>query len=77
MKVNILFFGRLADATGKSTVTLENVADTDDLDKQLKVLYPGLTKLNYLTAVEREVVSENRKLENNMTIALLPPFSGG
>jgi len=77
MKVSVLLFGRLADITGKSNIALENVADTDDLNWQLQVLYPELTKLNYLTAVDKEVITENRKLQDNMTVALLPPFSGG
>lgn len=77
MKVSVLFFGRLADITGKGNISLENVADTHDLNQQLQVLYPELTKLNYLIAVEKEVITENRKLQDNMTIALLPPFSGG
>jgi molybdopterin synthase sulfur carrier subunit len=77
MKINILFFGRLADITGTSSKSIENVADTDELNKKLITLYPGLAELNYLTAVDKEVISGNKKLGNNMTVALLPPFSGG
>jgi len=77
MKVSVLLFGRLADITGKGNISLKNVTDTDDLNRQLQVLYPELSKLNYLTAVEKEVITENKKLQDNMTVALLPPFSGG
>ncbi len=77
MKVNILFFGRLADITGTSSTSIENVADTNELQKELITLYPGLAQLNYLTAVEKEVIKGNKALRNDMTVALLPPFSGG
>jgi len=77
MQINILFFGRLADITGKGNISLENIADTNDLNQKLQNLYPELSNLNYLTAVEKEVITENTKLQDNMTIALLPPFSGG
>jgi molybdopterin synthase sulfur carrier subunit len=77
MKVNVLLFGRLADITGKGNISLENVADTNDVILQLRAIYPELAELNFLTAVEKELITENKKLEDNMTVALLPPFSGG
>jgi molybdopterin synthase sulfur carrier subunit len=77
MRINVLLFGRLADITGKATISVENVADTDELVHQLQDSFPELSDLKYLVAVDREVIKENRKLHENMTVALLPPFSGG
>lgn len=77
MTVNILFFGRLADVTGKTGISMDNVKDTDALHAELQALYPALGKLNYLTAVERTVITANTPLHDQVTVALLPPFSGG
>ncbi|MEP7109661.1 MAG: MoaD/ThiS family protein [Ferruginibacter sp.] len=77
MKVNILIFGQLTDITGAGIVTLENIADTDNLVATLHGNYPGLINSKYLIAVDKKVISENTPLFDNCTIALLPPFSGG
>ena len=77
MRINILFFGRLADVTGKNSIELDGIVDTEELKRRLTDMYPGLAQLNYLTAVEREVITANIKLEDKVTVALLPPFSGG
>jgi sulfur-carrier protein len=76
-KINVLLFGRLADITGKASINFENVSDTNEVIQKLKHLHPEIAELKYLIAVDKEVVTENRKLQNNMTVALLPPFSGG
>lgn len=77
MKVNILFFGRLADVTGNARISMEDVKDTDALHAELQARYPELGKLNYLTAVDRTVITANTTLHDQVTVALLPPFSGG
>jgi sulfur-carrier protein len=76
MKINIIIFGQLAEITG-STLSLENVMDTNTLVKELHSLYPLLSDSKYVIAVNNKMVNENTILTENSTVALLPPFSGG
>jgi sulfur-carrier protein len=76
MAINIIIFGRLTDIAGNS-LSLENVADTDALVKELSHLYPALADAKYVIAVNKEMVHGNTVLTDNSTVALLPPFSGG
>jgi len=76
MPVNIIIFGQLTDIAGNS-LSLEGVADTDQLVNKLNELYPALADKKYLVAVDKKVISGNTVLTSNNTVALLPPFSGG
>lgn len=76
MSIQIILFGRLADIAGNS-VSLKNVADTDGLVKALHESYPALANTKYVIAVDKQIIKENTVLNNNSTVALLPPFSGG
>lgn len=77
MQINLIIFGRLTDITGKSTMTLTGIADTNALVKQIHELYPLLAINKYVIAVDRKVISDNTVLKENSTVALMPPFSGG
>lgn len=77
MQVNILIFGQIADITGTNNLTLENVNNTEELLKKLEIEYPVLSNYKFAIAVDKKIVKENTALQNNSTIALLPPFSGG
>ena len=76
MSIKIILFGKLADIAGNS-VSVKNVADTDSLVNALHEDYPALANTKYVIAVDKQVIKENTVLNNNSTIALLPPFSGG
>lgn len=76
MAVNVIIFGRLTDITG-SSLSLENVADTSTLVKELHRLYPALADAKYMIAVNKKLINENTLLTENSAVALLPPFSGG
>ena len=76
MPINIIIFGRLTDIAG-SSLSLENVTDTNTLVKELHTLYPRLVDTKYAIAVNKIVVNENTVLTEDSTVALLPPFSGG
>ena len=76
MPINIIIFGRLTDIAG-SSLSLENVTDTNTLVKELHTLYPRLVDTKYAIAVNKIVVNENTLLTEDSTVALLPPFSGG
>ncbi|CAA9482925.1 MAG: hypothetical protein AVDCRST_MAG96-1104 [uncultured Segetibacter sp.] len=72
-----MIFGQIADITGVSNIAIENVHDTNQLIEQLNLSYPSLASARYAIAVDKKIIKENTPLNNNNTIALLPPFSGG
>lgn len=77
MEINLLAFGQIAEITGKSTWKMTGIKDTNILIKKLEEQFPVLVKTNYSIAVNKKVIQENTILNDNDTIALLPPFSGG
>lgn len=77
MNIKILLFGRLTELLGQSVLLLEDVADTDAMTRRLSDQYPGLTQINYQIAVNQEIIHGNMFLTDGMTVALMPPFSGG
>jgi molybdopterin synthase sulfur carrier subunit len=74
--ITVKAFGQLTDSTRKAEWQMQ-AADTDELQAQIGVSYPELLGKNYLLAVNEFIVNENTVLEENDTVALLPPFSGG
>jgi len=77
MNIKILLFGRLTDLLGQSVLHMEDVADTDTLSRRLSGQYPGLAQINYQIAVNQEIIHGNKLLTDGVTVALMPPFSGG
>lgn len=77
MPINVIIFGQITDITGTSSLTLDNISDTNQLVEQLTKAYPALSLAKYALAVDKKIVKENTLLQENNTIALLPPFSGG
>jgi molybdopterin converting factor small subunit len=76
MKVNVIFFGKLAEIAGTSS-TVQGVETSDVLQQQLHLKYPALSKEKYMIAVDKKMIKENTVLADNCTVALMPPFSGG
>ena len=77
MKVNVLIFGPLKEVTGTNACEVNDVRDTNEMIEKMNAMYPGLNKKKFLIAVEKEIVHGNTSLNNNFTVALLPPYSGG
>lgn len=77
MKINILAFGQVASVTGNNFSLEENVEDTNSLKNALHERHPVLSEIKYSIAVDKKMVHENMELKDNVTVALLPPFSGG
>jgi molybdopterin converting factor small subunit len=75
--VTVLLFGMIKDIVGNNTLMLHEVNDTDELIDKLHSVYPRLTDSEYVIAVDRNIIQENTKLQQNAEVALLPPFSGG
>ena len=76
MQVNVMVFGQIAEITGSSKFPID-VADTNELINKLNALYPTLQNSKYAVAVNREIIRDNRKLDEHSEVAILPPFSGG
>lgn len=77
MKINVKIFGQLAEITGKDKMSFNDIQDTDQLMDHLQSLYPVLRDTRFACAVDMRIISSNTRLNNNSTVALLPPFSGG
>jgi sulfur-carrier protein len=77
VKVSVILFGQLRDITGGSSVEMENVSDLRSLKSALQARFPKLAEAEYIIAVDKKIVHENLELEDNVEIALLPPYSGG
>jgi molybdopterin converting factor small subunit len=76
MEIKVIIFGQLCDLLGENLV-LHDIADTNSLTTLLKERYPELADAKFVMAVNKKIVNENITLSNNVTVALLPPFSGG
>lgn len=77
MQVTILFFGQLTDITGTDNMQSAGLTDTNSLITSLQQKFPALVNAKYILAVDNKVIKGNTALNNNSTVALMPPFSGG
>lgn len=75
--MTVKIFGQLTDITGNNTITLEDIADTDLLQEQLHLKFPGLLQCRYVVAVNKNIIQHKTLLPAGAEVALLPPFSGG
>ena len=75
--IEVLFFGQFKDATGVSSIMVEEVANTDMLIQMMKKRYPALESSTYMIAVNNAMVTENTIIRHGSKVAFMPPFSGG
>jgi molybdopterin synthase sulfur carrier subunit len=75
--MTVKVFGQLNDIIGSNLISIVDVADTDELIKQLQLKYPLLINTKYKIAINRNIIQSNTTLQHDAEIALLPPFSGG
>jgi sulfur-carrier protein len=79
MKVNVKYFGMIADLTGKGSENLEIAGQGRSLDMRAMLLakYPGLANMSWKLAVDQEIVEGSCDVHESSEIVLLPPFAGG
>ncbi len=77
MQVTLILFGQLVDITNCTSLSVEDICDTNSLTQYLQQHYPAFISAKYAIAVDKKIVRENTPLNNGTTVALLPPFSGG
>lgn len=76
MQVNVLLFGSLRDRLGFAQQAME-FPDLASLKNWLHETHPDLAALNYLIAVNQEIVQGNAALQAGDEVAIMPPFAGG
>jgi sulfur-carrier protein len=79
MQVNILYFGKIRDITGKDSenMPLNTLTNVYALKEFIENKYPGIEKVSYSIAVDQTIVPDDFIIETDADIALLPPFAGG
>lgn len=77
MQINVIIFGRLKDITGSGSFKIDGVADTNAMVAEMNSRFPALAEMQYAIAVGKELIVDNTRLQDNDTVALLPPYSGG
>ena len=77
MAIKVILFGQLVDLAGRSGFDIDEAADTRTLQQKIHASFPALAGVTYRIAVNKKVVTENTALPEEVTVALLPPFSGG
>ena len=80
MVITLKYFGLIADITNKSEEMFhieKSVYTTRDLMNHLYEKYTGLQNMSFVIAINKSITTSEKKLNNNDTIALLPPFAGG
>jgi sulfur-carrier protein len=75
--MEIILFGQLADIAGNNKIVVDGVADTNELEKKVNKLYPAMSGIKYIIAVDKKTIHTNIALNEKTSVALLPPFSGG
>jgi molybdopterin synthase sulfur carrier subunit len=79
MKIQIKYFGMLADKTGKNEEEI-NISEgllVTQLNDLLEEKYPSLGMSKYRISHNHTLADNQLIIQNNAEIALLPPFAGG
>ena len=77
MEIDIISFGKIAEFVVNQRITVDGINDTDQLKNYLEHSFPLLTTTKYKLAVNKTIIQTNTLLNNNDSVALMPPFSGG
>ncbi len=75
MEIKIIAFGSIAAITGKEIIL--QATDILSMKKGLEQLFPALTDRSYAVAVNMKLVGTNVAFNQNDSVALMPPYSGG
>jgi molybdopterin synthase sulfur carrier subunit len=77
MPIKVLLFAQLAELMNAREIYIDQAATTDELIEQLQLKYPTFKDSVYLVAVGKNIIQTNTPLDDQSTVALLPPYSGG
>jgi molybdopterin converting factor subunit 1 len=80
MKIQLLLFGITTDLLKTSSLELEvsEKCTIADFKKEITVKYPQLENINsYAIAINETYASDEKVLNQNDVVAIIPPVSGG
>tara|TARA_R110002072_G_scaffold286113_1_gene451121 strand:- start:47390 stop:47626 length:237 start_codon:yes stop_codon:yes gene_type:complete len=78
MKIEIKYFGSIAELIGYSEETIKiDVKEEFDLRSFFEKKYPEISKVNFKIAVNQEIMDCINPSSEKNEVALLPPFAGG
>jgi molybdopterin synthase sulfur carrier subunit len=75
MKVSAKYFGQIAELIGKEKETLE--IENQSPRAFFNSKYPQIEQQSYKIAINQEIMEEISSTDDEVEIALLPPFAGG
>jgi len=78
MKINVKYFGMIAEAVSCSSEQLEiEVKNELNLRDFFEKKHPNIKTLDYKIAINQQMNDILHSNQNNAEVALLPPFAGG
>ena len=77
MKIRVLAFGKIADILSCQEMEMTDMDTAGAVRSALESRFPTLKGMRYQIAVDKKIAPDDRRLEHNSEVALLPPFSGG
>ena len=77
MEIEIISFGRIAEFIPQQRINVGGIRDTNALKRHLEATFPMLAEIKYKLALNKHMIHENLLIEDNDTLAIMPPFSGG
>lgn len=78
MIANIKYFGMIAEKIGSVSESVElNIGNSYNLRTFFEDRYPEIKGMNYKIAVNQQITDFITEENNDLEIALLPPFAGG
>jgi len=79
MKVNLKYFGMVAEVAGVTEELMEvsNDINSEAISELLEEKYSKLNEIDYRLAINECLNNEKVTLNDQDIVAVLPPFSGG
>ncbi|MBL7765778.1 MAG: MoaD/ThiS family protein [Chitinophagaceae bacterium] len=75
--MRIHLFGVLAELAGAACIEIRPCRNIEGLKKEVFQHYPALANQDFSIAVNNILVTEDSMPEDILSLAFLPPFSGG
>ncbi len=75
-RVIVLYFGAAQKVAGNASEDFM-AEDTLSLRRQILERHPGMCRVTFRLALNRNLLKEDSLLKENDIIAILPPFEGG
>ncbi len=77
MKVEVLFFGVLAEVAGTFSKHYYDIHSSGDLELMIRDDFPEIAHYDYRISLNEVLIVEDAGLKDGDEVALVPPFDGG